>query len=457
MATTVRISLDTRKNSQKEDGTYPIILRLKHQGSNRTICALEYYSTKADWDTANQCLKKTYKLVSNISRTNNYFAKRKTLAYDVINELKDTNEIEDVSINELNTMIRKRITGKEPQKKLRKPVERKPLEWEHCKELYVNYLYNIDIPKHKQRNRDLNYVKGVEMYLRRFEEFVQSPAIENRITKVTQITDKVVGKYFEFVEETTSSNASFNHHFRAVRSFYNFLIEERGYTIANPFKKVALRYEGTLPKSISKAEFDRLLEIISLEDSILEYKPGVRKNMYRPYLKYAFRLTLLTGRRTEEIVSLRWNNIQCDANNEPLYIESIDLKANRQANFNQAQRNKTVFIPVIPQLKALLYEMGFELLRNTSMYLIAPKDPSSRKTIMNNLSKGFTFYYKKLNTGKDISLKHLRKTYLTHLQIITGNAIGVSGHSSEDVLDNHYIDKIEIAKSVAKSNLSILE
>ncbi len=456
MATFVKIVLDTRKNSKKDDGTYPIILRLWHKRTNRTICSLGYYANKEDWDISTQTLLKSYSLVSNLTRTNNFLNKRKTIAFDVINELKDSNEIEDVSINELNNLIRKRITGNEPTKKLRKITERKPLEWIHCKELYLRYLNNIDVPRHKQRNRDSTYLKNTTMYLERFEDFLQSERVEAKITKVTQVSDKIVGKYFEYVEETTSSNSSFNHHFKAVRTLYNFLIEEKEYLIKNPFKKVALRYEGTIPKSISKTEFDALIEIISPDDSMLEYKNGVRKNMYRPYLKFAYRLTLYTGRRTEEIVNLKWNNIKCDENNEPLYIESIDLKANRQSNFNQSQKDKIVFIPVIPQLKNLLFEMGFMEYQNTDKYLIAPEENASRKSIINKLSKSFTFFYKKLDTGKDISLKHLRKTYLTHLQIITGNAIAVSGHSTEDILNDHYIDQIEIAKSVAKSNLNIL-
>ena len=111
---------------------------------------------------------------------------------------------------------------------------------------------------------------------------------------------------------------------------------------------------------------------------------------------------------------------------------------------------------MIPQLRELLFELGFEKYQDTEAYLIAPHEKSTRKSIIDKLSKGFTFFYKKLDTGKEISLKHLRKTYLTHLQILTGNAIAVSGHSTEDILDEHYLDRIEIAKSIAKSNLNIL-
>lgn len=456
MAAIVKLVLDTRANSQKDDGSYPIVLRLWHQRTNRTVCSLGYYATKTEWDEKAQCLLKSYHFVSNVTRTNNYLIKKRTLAFDVINDLNDSGEIEEISINELNNLIRKRINGDNPKKKIRQTLEKKPLSWEYCKNLYFNYHKNIDIPKHKQRLRSKTYIDDSQLYLNRFEEFFNSPQIDNKISKVSHVTDDVVGKYFEFLEKTTKSNSSFNHHLKSLRTFFNFLIEEKEYQIKNPFRKVALRYEGTNPKTILKHEFDALMEIIHEKDSVMRYKSGTTKNMYRPYLKDTYQLALYTGRRTEEIVNFRWNNIRCDQNNEPLYIESIDLKANRQSNFNQSKATKMVFVPVIPQLKSLLYEMGFEENIGSNTFLIAPDEKSSRRTIINKLSKSFTFYYKKLNTGKNISLKHLRKTYLTHLQILTGNAIAISGHSNEEILDEHYIDGVEIAKSVALSNIKIL-
>lgn len=456
MATNVKIVLDTRANSKKENNTFPIILRLWHQGTNRTICPLGYYAEKQDWDDETQSLLKSYKLVSNISRTNNFLTKQRIIAFDVINDLKDSSEIDDLTINELNELIRKTLNGNNPKKRSRLSKEKKPLDWETCKTLYLNYINNIDVPKHKQRIRSKGYIKDTTLYLNRFDDFFKSKNINWKVLKVTQITDNVVGKYYEHIEKTTSSNASFNHHLRTIRNFFNFLIEEKEYSIKNPFRKVSLRYEATNPKTITNNEFTALLKAINEKNGIAIYKTGVRKNMYRSYLKLAYQLALYTGRRTEEIATFKWSNIKCNEENHPIYIESIDLKADRQSNYNQSKATKMVFVPVIQQLRNLLYEMGFEKNKGSDKYLIAPDETASRKTIIFQLTKSFTFYYRQLNTDKEISLKHLRKTYLTHLQIITGNAIAISGHSTEDILNNHYIDQIEIAKSVAASNLSIL-
>lgn len=456
MATFVKIVLDTRKNSKKENGTYPIILRLWHQGSNRTICSLGYYATKEDWDSSAQSLLKSYSLVTNITRTNNFLTKKRTIAFDVINDFKDNNEIDELTINELNGVIRNTLNGNNPKSKIQQSKEKKPLDWQICKTFYLNYLSNIDVPKHKQRIRSKGYVKDRTLYMNRFEEFFSMSNKTVRKIKVTQISDEIVGQYYEYLESTTSSNASFNHHLRAIRNFFNYLIDEREYIIKNPYKKVALKYEGTNPQTISRIEFEQLLEVIKEENGLAVYKNGIRKNMYRPYLRFAYQLALYTGRRTEELVSFKWSNIKCNNDNEPLYIEFVDLKADRQSNFNQSKAIKMVYIPVITQLKELLCEMGYEKNIGQDKYLIETTENVSRKTIMFQLSKSFTFYYRQLNTGKNISLKHLRKTYLTHLQILTGNAISISGHSNEQILDEHYLDGIEIAKNVALSNIKIL-
>jgi len=292
MATNVKIVLDTRANSKKDDNTFPIILRLWHKGTNRTICPLGYYAKKLNWDDETQSLLKSYTLVSNITRTNNFLTKQRIIAFDVINDLKDSAEIDSLSINELNALIRKTLNGNNPKKKIRQSKEKKSQDWETCKTLYLNYINNIDVPKHKQRLRSKGYIKDTTLYLNRFDAFLKDTGREGRISSITQITDNVVGKYYEHLEKTTSSSASFNHHLRTVRNFFNFLIEEKGYQIKNPFRKVALRYEGTNPKTITNNEFKSFLKVLNEENGIATYQTGIRKNMYRPYLKFAYLLTL---------------------------------------------------------------------------------------------------------------------------------------------------------------------
>jgi hypothetical protein len=66
------------------------------------------------------------------------------------------------------------------------------------------------------------------------------------------------------------------------------------------------------------------------------------------------------------------------------------------------------------------------------------------------LSNGFSHYYNQLNTGRKLTFKSLRKTYITNLQIYfsgSGDTKAITGHSDNQVIERNYIDKKEIAKA----------
>ena len=74
-------------------------------------------------------------------------------------------------------------------------------------------------------------------------------------------------------------------------------------------------------------------------------------------------------------------------------------------------------------------------------YILSPKRDRSTKTMMNDLSRGFTHYKNGAGINKDISLSNLRKTYLTwHHQILGDDTGLVSSHSTTHVLDKYYLD-----------------
>ena len=65
------------------------------------------------------------------------------------------------------------------------------------------------------------------------------------------------------------------------------------------------------------------------------------------------------------------------------------------------------------------------------------------------LSRGFTHYYVQLNTGRKLTFKCLRKTYITNLEIFmgSGNTKAITGHSNDQVIERSYIDRKEMAKA----------
>ena len=71
------------------------------------------------------------------------------------------------------------------------------------------------------------------------------------------------------------------------------------------------------------------------------------------------------------------------------------------------------------------------------------------------LSRGFTHYYNQLNTGRKLTFKCLRKTYITNLEIFMGggNTKAITGHSDDQVIERNYIDKKEMAKAAQGFNV----
>ena len=79
---------------------------------------------------------------------------------------------------------------------------------------------------------------------------------------------------------------------------------------------------------------------------------------------------------------------------------------------------KPIYIPIIPQLKELLIDMGMEKYKGSDRYMLAPEENISRDTVKLHLSRMFTFYYNKLGTGRQMQYKHLRKFYISHLAVL---------------------------------------
>jgi hypothetical protein len=74
---------------------------------------------------------------------------------------------------------------------------------------------------------------------------------------------------------------------------------------------------------------------------------------------------------------------------------------------------------------------------------------------MNNLSKSFTFYRKSANIEKEISLKDLRKTYITWVNQAMGTKTGIlTSHSTEKVLKEHYLDP-RVISTIEKAVLEV--
>lgn len=257
------------------------------------------------------------------------------------------------------------------------------------------------------------------------------------ILRVRDISSKDVSRFYETLE-CKYAPRTFNKCMIALKGFFKFLIEIEKLEMNNPFqvyqsKSVANKRVET----ITKDEFEKILNSIKPEDSLFKLGgKGEVKNMFRDYLKVGFKLLLFSGLRREEVTDLKWNDIFFSVDVSFFMIKNKKVERN-----NNVKGEFYKYVPINSDLFDLLIELGYEKMKTTNNYILCPDRSESQLTIMNTLSKSFTFYKNKAGIKKDISLKHLRKTYISWVNQVMGNETGVlTSHSANGVLIEHYLD-----------------
>jgi integrase len=79
-----------------------------------------------------------------------------------------------------------------------------------------------------------------------------------------------------------------------VKFFFDFLINIEDIEMKNPMRNYVTKACTRNTESVTKEEFESILYAVDNHDPIYSGWKGERKNMYKPYLKWGFRL-FLTG------------------------------------------------------------------------------------------------------------------------------------------------------------------
>jgi integrase len=320
--------------------------------------------------------------------------------------------------------------------------------------MFGDWLENVGIPRHEQKIRSPKHIKETIGYINKLGVFLMKNGYDLKKLTIYQIDKYMLGKYYEYLEQTIKSNATFNHNIRALKSFYNFLIGEKQLGIPNIPKKMKLKYENPNPTSISDQDLLKLLSFINENDSIEILKSGVKKNRFRPYTKAGIELCAYTGMRLEEVTSLKYSDIVVDSDGELECVIGTDLKFERAHNWDKTKATKSVYIPISNELKELLERLDYKSNLGVNKYLIAGDDNIDRKTLAKQLSHSFTFYRRQANLGDDFSIKHLRKTFLTKLHLQTGLTESMGYQKTASVVLKNYIDKKAVVKEANKRGFS---
>ena len=274
MATTVKVVRDTRR--EKEDGTYPVVLRLVHNRDSRNI-PLGYSVSNTDWNEKEKAVKSSY---ANSTRVNYSINKKLTEAKKAI--IDNENRIDTLTIDEVKALITSSESSSTP------PLpEKKELTFYEFTDTIITRL-----EKSKRYGSVVTY-GGCKSSIKKF-------AGENLL--LSDIDYKFL---LDYEADCLSHNLKINsigNYLRSLRAVLNLgiaegLLKQEQY----PFKKFRIKKEKTKKRAISK---DNLKSIFSIT-------LPVESNLWHSQNYFTFMFNM-RGMNFIDIAYLKMNNLQMD-------------------------------------------------------------------------------------------------------------------------------------------------
>jgi len=301
---------------------------------------------------------------------------------------------------------------------------------------YLNSMSGENTPAILIRKRSKEHIDDITRTMERFGTALKKAGYNIKTLELKDITDDEVSVFHEYLLDVLKlKTRSYNKHISAMRTFYNWAIRVKDYKGSNPFNHIELKKVIAIEKSIiSKTEFEKLLQLTTYANGVDERN----KNLYKDWLRPAYRLAIETGLRREELITLRWSDI-VPLEGDKLVFRISNLKVNR-IDTGEDDGNYLKNVPITKSLMNLLLELGYERMKDTVAFIIDRPDGSDIKYMMDLLSRSFAHFIK-LATDRKLEFKDLRKTYITHLTMALGtNAKLFTGHTNDTVLKSHYLN-----------------
>ena len=311
---------------------------------------------------------------------------------------------------------------------------------------YIDMLNGVNTPKHLIRVRSKDHISETRRVIERFCICLKKKSYNLEILAINDVTDTEVEHFHNYIiDELKLLQSAYNKHFVIMKTFFNWVIKVKEYAVKNPFAHAELVFDKKEVQVLTKEIFERLMGCIT-EDNGWEDETKKRLNFYRPWLEYAFRLGLETGLRTEELVSLKWNDLVQIQEGISVFRIS-NLKVNRiQSGKDSGKYIK--HIPVTKSLNSLLVAMGRDTKIGSDEYLIPREHGETTNYMGDFISRAFSHYIK-LNRVSGITFKHLRKTYLTRLTMKLGDdAKYYTNNTDTKVLRDHYLSSAFMASNL---------
>ena len=312
-------------------------------------------------------------------------------------------------------------------------------------EVYLNHISDIDVPEQKLNNFTKKHVDQVKYHIQQFFDIIRQHGVEPSQIALVDLNDELVSYWYKFLKEHYSQG-SWNTIKRIMCAWINYFINKKKIQMENSFNEAKFKVVKKKIESVTEEEFYGVLDAVDNKSphEQLNDKKRTIKNRFRPYLKDGFRLAVMTGLRREELVSLRWSDLQMSQKTGHLMFVVRNLKVERQ----KQDEYEPKYVIVYPQLMEFLIELGYEKQIGNEDYIIEPERSCTENTMMIQLTKSWTHYFKQAFPDRpNKPLKHLRKTYLSYLNAEVGDDMGkLSSHSGIKVLKDHYLDAELVVK-----------
>jgi integrase len=324
---------------------------------------------------------------------------------------------------------------------------------------YLNVISGESSLELLNRVRSKGHVRHIKLVLGRFSDCMIKKGYSIKKLDLKDIGDIAANDFLIYLKNYSDSKDLQMKHFVIMKTFFNWVIEVKEYKVSNPFRKAELRFDTDKEvQVISRQEFDSLLKVVTFENGFQKFKENddgkeKGKNLYRDYLINAFKLSLETGCRGEELTVLKWSHLKTIENGAELFYIT-NLKVTRI----QASKNKKIYkrpIPVTNSLKKLLLELGYNSKKGKDEYVLVRPANVSELHMAKIIGRAFNHYITLIDTGgRKIEFKDLRKTYITFITLALGsNAKIFTGHADEKVLQDHYLSKQFIAGNLTNFDI----
>ena len=287
-------------------------------------------------------------------------------------------------------------------------------------------------------------VTTIKDYKRNFRYFLESLAgqVDIKTIRLDEIREVHIELFHNYLKKKKYAPKSYNNIMGSMRSFFNHLIDYEELDIKNPFNKVPIIAVHYNPAIYSKEEFEKILSVVTSANG---YNVNAKRNYYRSWLPIAFKFGMFTCLRLDELVHLKYSDI---FNEDGIWLMKVEnIKVNALLGETNDNNKRIVILPVIAELfKVLTEECDFDKNQGANRYIFEPE--STRSNVHSIIGKGFTHYKRIAKIEGDKSFKELRTTYTTKLGIKYGEKFAsfVTDHSSNNVVDKHYMEKKAKAK-----------